>query len=164
MDAQLTADRLRNLLSYDRESGLFTWRVTRGRTAKAGSIAGSLSDGYVKIMIDGRTYNASRLAVLHKTGVWPASEVDHKDTDRSNNRWLNLRDVGHVTNAENRQRAHSTSKTGFLGVSKHHRSERYRPRIRVNGKLLRLGWFDTPEEASEAYKQAKRQLHAGCLI
>lgn len=164
MDAQLTAARLRKLLAYDRETGVFTWLVTRGRTAKAGSVAGSLSDGYVKIMIDGRSYNGSRLAVLYETGLWPAGEVDHKDTDRANNRWLNLRDVEHITNSENLQRASSRSKTGFLGVSKHHRSERYRPRIRVDGKLLRLGWYDTPEEASEVYKQAKRRLHAGCLI
>jgi hypothetical protein len=159
--ADLSAERLRELLHYDQTTGAFTWRVFRGRTAKAGDQAGSIVDGYVKIMVDGRTYTAGRLAVVYVTGAWPASEVDHRDTDRSNNRWLNLRDVPHATNVENQRSARVTNKVGFLGVSKHHRSERYRARIRVAGKLKPLGWFDTPEDAHEAYKAAKRLFHDG---
>lgn len=161
MATELTGNMLRELLHYDHATGHFTWRVTRGRTAKAGDRAGNLVDGYVKIMVARRTYTAGRLAALYVTDKWPAGEVDHQDTDRSNNRWSNLRDVSHATNVENQRKARPSNRTGLLGVSKHHRSERYRARIRVAGKLQPLGWFASAEAAHEAYKAAKRRLHAG---
>ena len=157
----ITAERLWALLNYDDKTGIFTWRESRGRTAKINAQAGSVSDGYIKIMIDGKTYPASNLAFLYMTGVWPANEVDHRDTNRSNNSWENLRDIPHRTNTENQRKARTTNLTGFLGVSAHHRSNRFRARIRVDGKLKQLGWFDTPEEAHQAYVTAKRMLHDG---
>lgn len=157
----LTAERLWSLLDYNDKTGVFTWRVSRGRTAKINAEAGNLADGYVKIMVDGKTYPASNLAVLYMTGEWPLHEVDHQDTNRSNNSWINLRDIPHRANTENQRKARTTNLTGFLGVSAHHRSSRFRARIRVDGKLKQLGWFDTPEEAHEVYKTAKRILHAG---
>ena len=159
--SDLTAERLRALLHYDADTGLFTWRVSRGRSAKAGGVAGNVVDGYVKIMVDGRTYTASRLAFFYTTSAWPAGEVDHIDADRANNRFVNLRDVPHAVNVQNQRKARSTSKVGLLGVSKHHRSNLYRARIRVDGKLKSLGCFHSAERAHEAYKEAKRILHAG---
>lgn len=157
----LTAERLWQLLDYDDTTGVFTWRVNRGRTAKINTEAGNLVQGYVKIMIDGKTYTASNLAVLYMTAEWPTEDVDHIDTNRSNNRWGNLRVISHRMNTENQRSARTTNSTGFLGVSPHHRSKRFRARIRVDGSLKQLGWFDTAEEAHEAYKSAKRLLHAG---
>lgn len=162
----ITAERLWYLLNYDDKTGEFSWRITRGGRAKLGSKVGSVNDdGYVKIMIDGRSYGAHQLAVLYMTAEWPPSgEVDHRDGNTSNNAWLNLRDATHRLNCENRRQASSKSTTGFLGVSKHHRSERYRARIRTDGRIVNLGWFDTAEEAHAAYVAAKRQLHDGCTI
>ena len=162
--ADITAARLRDLLHYDPLTGVFTWRMSRGRTAKRGSVAGCISDGYVKIMADRKTYPAHRLAWIYMTGQRPKYEVDHRDTVRANNAWKNLRDIPHSANCENRKAANITSKTGFLGVSKHHRSARYRARIRVAGRLVQLGWFDTPDAAHAAYVDAKRRLHEGCTI
>ncbi len=161
MSLPLTAERLWQLLDYDDQTGLFCWRIDRSRTAKVGEMAGNVVDGYIKIMVDGKTYTAGRLAVLYMTGAFPSAEVDHIDTDRANNRWRNLRDVPHVTNTENRQRANASNKTGLLGVSQHHRSGRFRSRIMVDGKIRQLGWYDTPEEAHAVYVAAKRELHAG---
>lgn len=74
----LTAVRLREVLSYDPDTGVFTWRVSRG-TAKAGSVAGSPDkDGYVIIGLYGRLYKAHRLALFHAYGSMPGTpELAH---------------------------------------------------------------------------------------
>lgn len=51
----------------------------------------------------------------------------------------------------------------MLGV--HLKSKgKFQAQIRVNSKLIRLGVFVSPEEASEAYLSAKRKLHEGCTL
>jgi hypothetical protein len=41
------------------------------------------------------------------------------------------------------------------GVNFHKRDKRFRAQLRVNGRIKPLGYFDTPEEAYEAYVNAK---------
>lgn len=86
----LTVERLRELLDYDPETGVFRWKEPR-RKCRVGEVAGSLrKDGYVKIQVDGRFYQAHRLAWLCVYGVWP-SAIDHIDGNRANNAIANLR-------------------------------------------------------------------------
>jgi hypothetical protein len=98
----LTAERLRELLDYDPETGVFTRRITTGRNRrwKAGDkVSGrpSATTGYLGIGIGKRRYAAHRLAWLWMTGEWPKNLMDHRDCDRTNNRWVNLREVGSPT-------------------------------------------------------------------
>jgi hypothetical protein len=87
----LTAERLRQVLSYDPASGLLRWLVRPSNRVRVGDIAGSdRADGYRKIAIDGRSYLAQRLAVLHQTGHWPANKVPRRNLDREDNRWINI--------------------------------------------------------------------------
>lgn len=160
---ELTAERLRELLHYDPETGLFTWIVNRG-CIKAGTQAGCIDDGYVKILVCGRKYRANRLAWLYMTGEWPRKLVDHEDTDRANNRWSNLRELTFVENLQNRRKARSDSRTGLLGVTYDKRANLYFARIVVNGKRLRFGYSQDPEVSSRAYVEAKRRLHPGCTL
>lgn len=159
----LTAERLWSLLDYDDKSGAFSWRESRGGPAKIGAPVGSrTAEGYLKIMLDGKTHCAHRLAFLYMTGEWPKGDVDHIDGVKDNNAWANLRDVTRRVNAENRR--HSSGAIGLLGVTRHHRPGLFRSRIRVDGRLVSLGCFDSPEKAHEAYLAAKRRLHEGCTI
>jgi hypothetical protein len=87
----LTAERLRKLLSYEPATGIFRWLVRTSNRVRVGSVAGSKrADGYRKIAIDGISYVAQRLAVLHVTGEWPANSVPRRNLDREDNRWQNI--------------------------------------------------------------------------
>ena len=152
----LTAERLRELLEYDPETGAFTWRVSTSNRVRAGSVAGHLhSKWYINIQIDGRLYLAHRLAWLYIHGAWPEAEIDHIDDDPSNNRLANLREVTNQKNHQNQRRANTDSSTGLIGASP--KKGKFQAQIMINNKKRFLGYFETPEAAHEAYIEAKRQ-------
>jgi hypothetical protein len=152
---------LRTLLDYERETGVFRWKVNRSRT-RAGDIAGSVSraprdqgGGYRNIGVEGRRYYAHVLAIAFETGRWPAAQVDHRDLDRDNNRFENLRAATRAQNNANRA-VRSNSKSGVKGAS--FRTDRgWRSRIRVDGKEIFLGYFETASEAHSAYRTAAQR-------
>lgn len=157
---ELTQSRLQELLHYNRETGDFTWLPTRSRTAKAGAVAGTLSTkaGYRYIRVGGKAYLAHRLAFFYMTGAWPVHQMDHYNGIRDDNRWGNLREA---TNAENQQNQamHSNNTSGFMGVSWHRQTEKWRAQIKVAGRRKSLGLFTTPESAHAAYLTAKAEHH-----
>jgi hypothetical protein len=156
----LTQERLKDLLNYDPETGVFAWRERSKNRVKAGETAGSLqSKGYLQIRIDGRQYLAHRLVWLWMTGEWPTHYIDHVDGNNLNNRFANLRDVTNSVNQQNQRRASKDSKTGFLGVRQHH--GKFQARIYLDGKVTHLGRFTAPEQAYAAYVAAKRVHHVG---
>lgn len=154
---EITAEQLRELLVYDPETGRFTWRVALPGQ-KAGSPAGCLdSYGYVVIRINGANRKAHRLAWLHTYGTLPDGQVDHINRERADNRIANLRSATVQENQHNQSDARRGNKAGLLGVSP--KRGKWRAQIKVDGKKLHIGTFDTPEAAHEAYLEAKRKLH-----
>ena len=166
MKTLLTQERLKQLLDYCPETGLFTWKVANGQRIHVGDIAGhNSSRGYVVVGVDGRVYRAHRLAWFYVNGIWPGNSIDHINGNRADNRISNLRDVDSKTNTENQSRANSQNKSsGVLGVSREQGRRRWRAHITTNKKMIHLGYFDTIEEASDAYIAAKRKIHQGCTI
>lgn len=158
MKNDLTAECLREMLDYDRDTGIFNWRVSPSRNVKAGARAGTNkgSWGYVEIRVKGRIYGAHRLAILHVTGEWPTELVDHRNGVRTDNRYANLRCC---TNAQNVQNScvKSSSATGVKGVGR--MDGKYRAEIKANKKRYWLGDFETLEEAKRAYNAAASTLH-----
>jgi hypothetical protein len=150
--AVLTAGRLRSLLDYEAATGKFRWRV-RKAALKPGALAGSVGrKGYYQICIDRRFYHAGRLAWLYKTSKWPKHEIDYINRDRSDIRWINLREV---TPSQRRAKARITNRLGARGVWLLPHGK-YAARITVNGKKIFLGSFDTVEMAGEAYAKAAK--------
>lgn len=157
----LTQGRLNEMLIYDPESGLFTRRVAVPG-ARAGTVAGCMKDtGYIVIRIDKVLYRSHRLAWLAVHGSWPEGEIDHINGIKHDNRICNLRDVPLDQNRQNQRRARVSSKSGVLGVRKIERSGKYKAEITINGRNRSLGHFDTEDQASAAYIEAKRKHHKG---
>jgi hypothetical protein len=153
---RLSAERLREVVKYAPETGLFHWRISQGG-AGAGVQAGtSREDGYRIIRIDGMRYFAHRLAWLYVHGEHPTAEIDHKNGNPSDNRIANLRPCSRAENARNVPMRRNRS--GFKGVFRCR--GKWKAQITVNGKKLHIGVFSTPQKAAEAYDEAAR-LHHG---
>jgi hypothetical protein len=153
----LTQARLKELLHYDPETGVFTWREFRRGKAVAGSVAGSLNPtGYIHIYVDNNPYKAHRLAWLYTNGAWPEKFIDHINGVRDDNRLCNLRAVTNQENVCNIKNARSDSTTGLLGVGA--RRNKFVATVRHKGQRFFLGYFDTAEEAYAAYLVKKREV------
>lgn len=157
--ADLTAQRLRELLHYDADTGVFTWLVTRG-SAKAGDIAGTPNgNGYLVIRVDGTLYLAHRLAWLHVHGEWPPVYIDHENQTRNDNRISELRLATNSENQQNQRGARSDNTSGVRGVSWFKRMQKWHAYINVNSKRKHLGYFDAIEDAIEYRELAEAMLH-----
>lgn len=155
----ISAEEARQLLDYNPETGVFTWRVQRRGTARVGSIAGRVdSGGYIQIAIYGRRYQAHRLAWMIVHGAWPEKHIDHINGKRRDNRLCNLRLATQSENLCNTKRR-SDNTSGVKGVSWHNASKKWRARIAIYRQTKILGYFATPEEAHAAYCNAARELH-----
>lgn len=168
MKQQPTIDELKAIMEYECESGRLLWKVrrnSRNGKVKPGAEVGSLTKtGYKEAAVCGyRTY-VHRLAWALHYGAWPAKNIDHIDGDKLNNRIANLRDCAQAVNVENIRKVRSDNTSGYTGVLWRADKKRWCAVIQVGGKRKRLGGYDTPEQAHEAYLAAKRELHAGCAI
>ena len=151
----LTYERLREVLEYDPDQGVFKWLVNRSRTAKVGWVAGcKRSDEYIFIMINGKSYAAHRLAWLYMTGEWPVDQIDHYDHIKYNNRFYNLREATQQENNKNwSKRIDNTS--GITGINWYKQTNKWVAQIQHNGKKKHLGYFDNIEEATKVRKDAE---------
>lgn len=157
---------LQSLFHYDPETGHLTRRPGHSQWARhhAGERAGYVhkSTGYRHVKVAGYCIAEHRVAWAMQTGAWP-EQIDHLDTERTNNRWSNLREASNHVNAQNRRGPYRGSATGILGV--HARaSGRFRASIKVSGRMRHIGTFDTADQAHAAYVAAKRIHHPGCTL
>lgn len=156
----LSQARLRELFHYCPETGHLTRLITITKNAKAGDRAGTpMAHNHMMLSIDGGKYLVHRVIWLHVYGVWPDGLIDHIDGDPLNNRLANLRLANHAVNSQNQRRPHRENKSGFLGVIKSR--NRWRAQISIRNKNKIIGTFATPEEAHQAYVEAKRIHHEG---
>ena len=169
-ESDLTQEYIRSLFDYDPSTGTLTWRerpkehfqstrlwrrhLTRWRGKEAGYI--DKSNGYRRVDIDGVGYRAHRVAWLHYHGELPASFIDHANGVRNDNRISNLRCVNRSQSNMNRS-MWSKKKIKAKGV--YFDRGKFLVSITANRQVHRIGWFDTIEEASEAYQKAASALH-----
>jgi hypothetical protein len=161
MKAELTQERLKELLHYDPETGHFTWRVTRNpRTAPFDSRAGSPNrKGYILIRIDGIRRLAHRLAFLYMTGGASPEFVDHINRVKDDNSWGNLRPATSRDNQGN-VGVRSDNTSGHRGVTWHKRLGKWQAYGARDGRRIYLGYYTSLEEAA-AVAQKWREEYFG---
>ncbi len=151
---------LRQCFTYDPETGVLTWRIRpqehfpsepiwkMWNKQNAGKTAGSINArGYWRLGRKG--FRANRIIFKLMTSEEPPSVVDHKDGDKLNNRWSNLRPATYSESTWN-VRIHVDNKSGRRGVI--FKKGKWEASIMIAGRIRRLGRFHTLEEASVAYE------------
>jgi hypothetical protein len=173
----ITASFARQLLDYDKISGLLLWKARvpemfedsyhsaetqckQWNSRLAGKVAGHIgeTDGYVRVYIDDVPYLAHRVIWLIVKGRWPEKFVDHKNGIRSDLKWKNLREATGSQNGQNRK-INRNNPNGMTGVTWRARENRWVARISIEKSRIFLGGFSTKEAAHAAYLAAKTQLH-----
>ena len=155
----LTQERLKELLVYDPETGLFTWKVSPAASVKIGDTAGSLnSPRYCQIRIEGYAYLAHRLVWLYVHGNFPSAQIDHINGGKNDNRLANLRLATGRQNQANIGVGPRNS-SGFKGVCWKKQAQKWYAYGSLNGKPKHLGRFDTAEAASAAYEAFAKSYH-----
>ena len=162
MRGQLTQARLKELLHYDPETGIFTWMEAAKRNNRAivvGRRAGSLlSIGYRAIGVDGSSYLESRLAWLYMVGEHPECLIDHENHDTTDNTWKNLRPASHEQNARNK-RLNKNNTSGAKGITWYGPKKGWCARVFCEGESRYLGCFGDIDAAEQFVKIFRAMFH-----
>lgn len=145
-------ERLKGILEYNPITGEFFWKLPYG-SSHVGDVAGSVyPNGYRYIQIDGLDYRAGRLAWFFVTGEDPIDFIDHKNKDRDDNSFDNLRVA---TNSQNQANAFwKTNTSGFKGVCWQADRKKWMAKITINNHAINLGRYHKFAEAALAYRAA----------
>lgn len=160
MKNKLTQEHLKECLTYDHETGSFTWnerplshfKDSRSRNSwnsrwanKNAGIVGNR--GYIIINIKNfKAHLGHRLAFLYMEGYLPENQVDHINRIRNDNRWVNLREVSRQCNLQNASQ-YITNSSGVTGVHWVKRDKRWVAKITINQKTIRLGVYERFSDA-----------------
>lgn len=146
---KLTQERLKEVLDYNPETGVFIWKCRMASYISVGSVAGSIAPGYVKIQINRSLYPAHRLAWLYMYGHFPEFYIDHINEIKNDNRIVNLREVKGSCNVKNTSVARRDNTSGIKGVHLLHGKWVARA-CEESGKRIYLGFFTSKLEAAKA--------------
>lgn len=103
-----------------------------------------------------RRADGTRGTVFLHTFLAGFRQTDHRNGNGLDNRRANLREASTAQNAAN-QGIKRSNTSGFKGVSLER--GRWRAQIRILGKKVNLGRYQTPELAARAYDKAAREYH-----
>lgn len=163
---------LKECVEYNPNTGILFWkrrplahfqnahRMKIFNTQFSGEKAGCLrGNGYIYIHFSGIGAILAHRAIFKlMTGRDPVHDVDHKNLDRADNRWENLREATRAQNMHNTIE-HRDSFHQLKGVDFSKQKNKFRARICMNGKAKNLGLFSSGEDAHRAYCNAASELH-----
>lgn len=157
----ISHDELLSRLDYDKESGIFTWKLSTARR-RSGEEAGGIftckkGKQYVVIGIKNKIYYAHRLAFLWVNGEFPPSHVDHIDSNGLNNRWNNLRLASRAENSKN-VKIKKNNTSGVCGVYFNKQIKKWIAQIGIEGKVRSLGSFVNKEDAITVRQEEQKRL------
>lgn len=155
----LTFKFVSELLEYDAETGVLTWKGRGHRGRRAGRFHRRTGYLLIGIRVGGvrKSYKAHRLAWLLGHGKWPDGSIDHRSGMKTDNRLENLREATTRQSARNRGRGRNNT-SGVQGVHWHRRDRRWIARIRLDRRRVHLGSFTEFSEAVVARLEAEQRL------
>lgn len=149
---------------YEPDTGaLIKLRNVRRDSNPGGGLGWALDDhGYPAVWWGhvGGAVRVHRIAWLLQTGGWPQNEIDHANRVRHDNRWLNLRDVPHHVNTQNRSMREDTL-SGHRGVYWHKGQRQWTVQVTRDGRLTYISAHDTLPDAIVAWHAADRDPQHG---
>lgn len=149
----LSQERLKELVSYNPDTGTLYWNTARKGVAKG--LAGcTRKGGYSVIRIDGALYLSHRIIFFLVKDEWPVEFIDHINGDKSDNRWNNLRCASPSENGCNRL---LTSQGVYEIVRKGRPGVWFSPVIEKDGRKY-SSTFRKKEDAIEWRKNKEREL------
>lgn len=141
---------------FELRGGKIFYTRSPSNNVKVGYEVGSIgSHGYREMRCAGRRVLAHQIVWLMVTGEFPSKWIDHKNGDKLDNRFTNLRLCNSHQNQGNRR-----SKSKYKGVSRG-KGDKWRARIGYKNKQIHIGTFDTPHEAARAYDEKASELFKG---
>ena len=145
-------EELQKLFRYDEETGILYRIYAPKNKYLIGKPAGAVNgNGYLQVNIDKKIYPLHRIIWFLVTGEDPgSSDIDHKDSCKTNNKFSNLRKATRSQNQANRQRK---------GYKFDKESGKYHARVGYDKKTIHIGVFSTAEEAQAAYRAKAVELH-----
>lgn len=153
-------------LDIDIENGSCIWKDTiQSHRELIGKEAGSdINNGgkkYRTISVGGKLYKRAWIIFWKKYGRFPKPLVDHINGDSLDDRISNLREASYQLNSQNRAIGRK-GRNLPMGVKVSWQNKigecRYEARIKHNGRYICLGSFATPEEASKAYINKRKEF------
>ena len=138
MKNHITQNELKEIFEY--KDGRIFWKVKKAQCLNIGDEAGYLDKGYLTTGIDGKVHRNHRLIFLMHHGYLP-KEVDHKDCNTLNNRIENLRPSNRSQNCCNKGIG-SKNTSGVKGVSWTKTNNKWRAKLKLNGKTFHLGYYE----------------------
>ncbi len=163
---EITQSMVRDWFNYDVSTGVFTRTKDYDSHGKIKPVERVITHknnrGYLWTGVFGKTCLVHRLVWLWMTGKHPEGEIDHINGVRTDNRWVNLRDVNSFENSRN-QGVRKDCTSGVRGVTwcdrTNHRGRSYwLARISHKGKRYTLGRFNKLEDAIKARREAEEHF------
>ena len=151
----MNIDALKSLLRYEPETGLIYW-VAKGKGMIKKKAAGTkLHSGYLGVCIGHKRWQAHRIAWALHHGAWPKDQIDHINGIKTDNRICNLREATNSQNGKNLGLSKANT-SGVKGVSFERYTQKWKATIRVDGKSISIGRFNSIEDACNARKLAEQ--------
>lgn len=170
---KISPELLSTLLRYEPETGRLFWKertpdafvsgkqscenicaAWNGRLAGKEAFNSINGCGYRCSSIFGVGYRASRVVWAMETGTWPKDQIDHINGMRSDDRFVNLREVSNQENSRN-QKLRCTNKSGVAGVGWCKKMKKWTAKIMVDSKQIHLGMFWEKKDAISARNAAE---------
>lgn len=157
-DSEFTKDELESWFFCDAANGKLYWKAPLSNRIKIGDEAGSLQAGYLRVGMFNAAFQVHRLIWSMTYGKIPDNHfIDHINGNKLDNRISNLRLATRTDN--NRNSASRGGRSKYKGVYWFKRDQCWQAQIQIEGIKYHIGYFETEQEAADAYEAVAKEVH-----